>query len=62
MNDFIYISKRFLNSIILILIISFITFLLMKADFTIPKAHLDLGFFKYHINEVHIQTADPLAD
>ncbi|NQY80648.1 MAG: ABC transporter permease [Candidatus Caenarcaniphilales bacterium] len=62
MNDFIYISKRFLNSIILILIISFITFLLMKADFTIPKAHLDLGFFKYHINEVHIQTGDPLAD
>ena len=62
MKDLIYILKRFLNSIILIFIISFITFLLMKADFTIPETTINLGFTKYEIHEVNIKTGDPLAD
>ena len=47
MKDLIYILKGFLNSIILIFIISFITFADGKADFTIPETTINLGFTKY---------------
>jgi len=62
MNDLVYISKRLVNLIFLILLISFLTFSLMKADFTVPAIKFNWAFIHLEYRELHIQTGDPLAD
>jgi len=62
MMNLLYILKRLSNFIFLVLFISFLSFSLMKADFTVPEMDINLLFTQVHINEVHIQTGDPLAD
>lgn len=62
MNNLIYVSQRLLNSCILIIIISFITFSLMKIDINIPEHKLNLGFSQISSKAIHIKTGDPLAD
>ncbi len=53
-----FIIRRIFNSIILLLLVSFITFAVMKMNFTIPEISV-LGF---HMQETRISAGDPLAD
>ncbi len=53
-----FIIRRIFNSIILLLLVSFITFAVMKMNFTIPNISV-LGF---HMQETKVSAGDPLAD
>jgi peptide/nickel transport system permease protein len=62
-----FILRRIIDSIFLILLVSFITFAVMKMNFTIPALDFDLQMFGHKILAIHssatqIQTGDPLAD
>lgn len=53
-----FVVKRTINSIALIIFITFITFSVMKLNFTIPE----IKIFNFQIASINIQTGDPLAD
>jgi peptide/nickel transport system permease protein len=51
-----FIINRLFNSVFLIIFISFLSFGIMKLDFTIPEIKF------LNLSETHIETGDPLAD
>ncbi|MDA0772303.1 MAG: ABC transporter permease [Cyanobacteria bacterium] len=62
-------TKRLIGSIFLVLFISFMTFSLMKINFTVPELKIDLQIpyteihlFKFYSPKTQVQTGDPLAD
>lgn len=55
-----FVLKRILSAIALIFFISFVTFSVMKMDFTFPAIKID--FLNINIDATIIQTGDPLAD
>ncbi|MBT6842530.1 MAG: ABC transporter permease [Candidatus Melainabacteria bacterium] len=64
-----FLLKRLIGSIFLVLFISFMTFSLMKINFTVPELKIDLQIpyteihlFKFYSAETQVQTGDPLAD
>jgi len=64
-----FLTKRLISAIFLVIFITFITFGIMKLDFTIPEINLNLKipFTEYSIiniksSKTQIQTGDPLAD
>lgn len=64
-----FLLKRFISALFLVLFITFMTFSLMKIDFTIPELKFEFNLpmtqiqiFKFYSPETQIQTGDPLAD
>ena len=65
----IFLTKRLIGSIFLVLFISFMTFSLMKINFTVPEFKIDLQIpytqihlLKFYSPKTQVQTGDPLAD
>jgi peptide/nickel transport system permease protein len=64
-----FLVKRFFAAIILVLFVTFITFAVMKINFTLPALDLtakipftQIIIFELHSEKTLIQTGDPLAD
>lgn len=64
-----FLAKRLISAIFLVIFITFITFGIMKLNFTIPAFHLQLKLpftqsilFNLKSSKTQIQTGDPLAD
>jgi len=62
-----FIARRIFNSIILLLLVSFITFAVMKLDCSIPALHYELKLFGHKLfllemQETKVSAGDPLAD
>ncbi len=55
-----FIIRRIFNSIILLLLVSFITFAVMKLNFTIPE--LKIPAIGFYMQETKVCAGDPLAD
>jgi peptide/nickel transport system permease protein len=57
-----FIIRRIFNSIILLLLVSFITFAVMKMNFTVPELNVSLFGQKFSMQETKVSAGDPLAD
>lgn len=64
-----FLLKRFFAAVVLVLFVTFITFAVMKINFTLPEINFvakipftQIKFFEIHSDKTLIQTGDPLAD
>ena len=64
-----FLVKRFFAAVVLVLFVTFITFAVMKINFTLPEINFtaklpftNITIIEIHSDETLIQTGDPLAD
>jgi ABC-type dipeptide/oligopeptide/nickel transport system permease component len=64
-----FLLKRLFAAVVLVLFVTFITFAVMKINFTLPEINFvvkipftQINFFEIHSDKTLIQTGDPLAE